>query len=478
VSSQVAARPSVDSCWTAWPCEVLVGLGAREVMARIGQAEAAQTRLAVEQARDMAMLRDLRLAEQAAELAGASRSVAAQAAAFDEHGWVASEIGMTLGLSPTQVRARLDFVDALERYPRVAALTAQGGAPVWTLQRLVDHLDELSGVVSTQRLGEVEAQTVAWLQAGRRTVAQLNRRMRRIIAQARAEAGLGSDDDAAQAHTQREVRVRSRGDGTADVWARLPEPDALAVAAALATATAARGKTGPADECRTLAQRRADVLVACVTGVPALYGLAADVPVDRAGAGTGAGPGVGARIDVTIPVRTLTGEGESPGEVPGYGVVPSATARDLAATPGASFRGVLFDADTGRLVGLAPDLGRVHWVHASQPAATYQHPPVMDALLQVRDVRCRAPGCGRVAANCDADHINPWPAGQTSLTNTCCLCRYHHRLKTHAVGWQVQPGDDDALVWTTPTGHSTTTEPHDYRNDDPDSCPDDDEPPF
>lgn len=460
----------VDVCWPspAWSCEVRVGLGPAQLMALICEAEKTQTRLALQQAQDMAALRDVRVAEQRAELAGASRSVAAQAAAFDEQGWVASEIGMALGLSENQVRARLDFADATERYLHVGFLAAEGGAPVWTLQRLLEYLDELAAFVTPAELADAEAATVAWLRQGRRTVAQLNRRMRRIILRAKANAGLTSEDDAAQAHEQRDVRVRSRGDGTADVWARLPEPDALAVAAALKAATAGDRPDG---EARTVAQRRADVLVASVTGEPALYGCADDLVGDISGPSDAAGGRrVAARIDVTIPVRTLAGQSESPAEVPGYGLVPSVTARDLATTPGASFRGVLFDADTGRLVGLAPDLGRVHWVQASRPGAGYQHPPVMDALARARDVRCRAPGCGRAAARCDCDHVEPWPAGSTTLGNTCCLCRYHHRLKTHAAGWRVEPAagtaDDDGLTWTTPTGHTATTEPHDYREDD------------
>lgn len=451
-----------DVMWapSARPFEVLAGLSASELMSMIEHAEVAQTRLAFQQAQDMAALRDKRVAEQRVELADVSRSVAAQAAAVDEQGWVATEIGMALGLSENQVRGRIDFADALGRYPHVALLAAQGAAPVWTLQRLLEHLDELSGLVSLDALAEIEAATVDWLRGGRRTVAQLNRRMRRLILRAKAESGLTGDDEVAGAHAERDVRVRSRGDGTVEVWARLPEPDALAVAAALRAATS--GAPTEDDE-RTVAQRRADTIVAAVTGQAALYGCSDDRPAWAAADRTG----VAARIDVTIPVRTLTGAGGSPGEVPGYGLVPSGTARDLASTPGAVFRGLLFDADTGRLVGLAPDLGSVHWVQASQPGTAYAHPPVMDALARARDVRCRAPGCGRAAAGCDCDHVEPWPSGPTSLANTCCLCRYHHRLKTHARGWRVEGAGDDGLTWTTPSGRTATTEPHDYREDEP-----------
>lgn len=457
----------VDLCWARGEYEVCSFSLADVLLTSIQQAEAAATKAALAQARDMARLRDLRLAEQAEALEGVSQGVAATAAAFDEEAWVATEIGMTLGVTEAQVRARLDWVDALERYAQVRALTADGAAPAWTTQRLVSLLDELAAFVSKAELDEVENDLVAWLRMGRRTVAELSRRMRRVILRAKARATVSRQEDEADAHAEREVRVSSRGDGTADLWARLPESDALAVAAVLKSSTSGARPDG---ESRTVAQRRADALVAAVTGAPGLYGTLDDLP---AGADDMTGSDAGAprpRIEVTIPVRTLTGQGEAPGEVRGYGLVPSVTARDLAGTPGASFHGVLFDVDTGRLVGLAPDLGRVHWVADCVPAAGYAHPPVMEALLTARDRRCRAPGCLRAAATCDNDHIRPWPGGPTTMTNSCCLCRYHHRLKTHAVGWRVQRTDDDAeeaLTWTTPTGRTVVTTPHDYRLDDP-----------
>ena len=466
--SAMQTPAAVDLCWPTRSYEIAEFSPAQTLLARMEQAEAAATMAALAQARDMASLRDLRLAQQAEALEGSSRTVAAAAAAFDETGWVATEIGMALGLSDAQVRARLDWVDALDRYPHAHALAADGAAPAWTTQRLVDQLDELAAFVSSAELAEVEAQVVEWLREGRRTVAQLNRRMRRIILRAKAQADVADNHDESAAHAERDVRVRSRGDGTADVWARLPEPDALAVAAALrATTSGARQD----DDSRTVAQRRADALVAAVTGAPGLYGSLGDAPVacDIA-CGDDAEARVQPRIEVTIPVRTLTGQGEAPGEVRGYGVVPSVTARDLAGMPGASFHAVLFDIDTGRLVGLAPDLGRVHWVAESEPAAGYRHPPVMEAIVTARDRRCRAPGCLRAATSCDNDHVRPWPDGPTSVTNTCCLCRYHHRLKTHATGWRVACAADDdvdGLTWTTPTGRTAVTTPHDYRDDDP-----------
>ncbi|HEX2075002.1 MAG TPA: HNH endonuclease signature motif containing protein [Geodermatophilus sp.] len=59
----------------------------------------------------------------------------------------------------------------------------------------------------------------------------------------------------------------------------------------------------------------------------------------------------------------------------------------------------------------------------------------------------------------DIDHGRSWPEGHTDCDNLCCLCRRHHRLKTHARGWRfvLLPGGE--LQVTTPSGISRTTTP-------------------
>lgn len=76
--------------------------------------------------------------------------------------------------------------------------------------------------------------------------------------------------------------------------------------------------------------------------------------------------------------------------------------------------------------------------------------------VRARDRHCRFPGCRRAAAQCDLDHVIPYPAGSTSEQNLAALCRYHHRLKTHT-GWTVTPRADHRLDWTSPRGHTYTT---------------------
>jgi len=497
------------SVWARWEGVHAAGETDVAIAGRIADLEALLTQLQAWQARELRTLRAMRLAEQESVHGPDPRPER-----VDPDGWLPSEVGFALGLSEAQVRARLAFGAGLERFPQAAVLIAQGALPGWTATRLLDHLTDLAALLTADRLAEVEAATVAWLRTHPRTVGQLNARMKRLLVRARAEydaahptadrpdqpsdapdpgsdsPGYALDSAVTARHADRRVAVRPLGDGCAELWALLPEPDALAVLAALDEA-APRLVDLPADagETRTRAQRRADVLVSALTGAPACYGRADDVPADRR-----AGAGVGALIEVSVPVQTLTGRSLEPGHTPGYGPVHPLTCRDLAAGAatgsGPAGRAVLYDPATGRLLGLAGkvDLGPIAWA-ADLPASTgYQHPTGVAAAAQARDRSCRAPGCTRPARHCDIDHVTPWPDGPTSLANAAVLCRYHHRLKTHAPGWTVGfgsgHGDDEALIWTGPTGLARATGPHDHRPDGQGEHPSDgasevvDHPPF
>jgi hypothetical protein len=47
----------------------------------------------------------------------------------------------------------------------------------------------------------------------------------------------------------------------------------------------------------------------------------------------------------------------------------------------------------------------------------------------------------------------------TDCANLCCLCRRHHRLKTHASGWFFRLDADGALLVTTPSGVTRISRP-------------------
>ncbi|MCZ2829259.1 HNH endonuclease signature motif containing protein [Modestobacter sp. VKM Ac-2986] len=90
----------------------------------------------------------------------------------------------------------------------------------------------------------------------------------------------------------------------------------------------------------------------------------------------------------------------------------------------------------------------------------YTSTPAQRRFVQARDRTCRHPGCRRPAARTDLDHVHAHAdGGVTDCSNLCCLCRRHHRLKTHAPGWRFTMTADGTLSVTTPSGVTRTTHP-------------------
>ncbi|HEY0508870.1 MAG TPA: HNH endonuclease signature motif containing protein, partial [Blastococcus sp.] len=113
------------------------------------------------------------------------------------------------------------------------------------------------------------------------------------------------------------------------------------------------------------------------------------------------------------------------------------------------------------------------------PVDRYAPTPAHRRFTSTRDRTCRHPGCHHDAAWADLDHVLPHnQGGATACENLCCLCRRHHRLKTHARGWSFSMAPDGTLTVTTPSGVTRTTHPPGLREPDrPRPSPDDDDPP-
>jgi hypothetical protein len=79
-----------------------------------------------------------------------------------------------------------------------------------------------------------------------------------------------------------------------------------------------------------------------------------------------------------------------------------------------------------------------------------------------RDLTCRFPGCDAPAQVCDIDHTKPYPHGPTHPSNNKLYCRNDHLLKTFyaGFGWTDRQLPDGAVTFTTPTGHTYSTQPH------------------
>jgi len=141
-------------------------------------------------------------------------------------------------------------------------------------------------------------------------------------------------------------------------------------------------------------------------------------------------------VNLTIDLPTLLGLNENPGQLSGYGAIPAAVARELAAD--GKWRKFITDPTTGNLL----DFGR----------ESYLPPQALRDFLLARDKTCRFPGCRRSGIKGEIDHVIPWEeGGETSRRNLGLLCKRHHQLKTHG-GWKLESFEDGSCEWSSPVG--------------------------
>jgi hypothetical protein len=143
---------------------------------------------------------------------------------------------------------------------------------------------------------------------------------------------------------------------------------------------------------------------------------------------------------------------EVAGQKPHLSVTASVSTlmKDPGAPPGDLEWSQPITADTVRRVACDCAMTRVLLGPNSEPIdvgrCTRTIPPALRRALVVRDKHCRFPGCDRPADWCDGHHLIHWvDGGETSLANTCLLCRRHHRF-VHELGWQLTWGDGGELI--------------------------------
>ncbi len=239
------------------------------------------------------------------------------------------------------------------------------------------------------------------------------------------------------------------------------------------------------------------------------------------GPGVNGRPGTGtlpARIHLTIPLATLLGLADHPGEASGFGPVDAALARDMAnraAThPSTSWCLTVTDPDGRALAhgcarpgprrkprrgttresgppgnGMGPPGDYGTWrlpsgllgLRQDNPELTFDLDPIavtdcdhryqasahdpsdrLRHLVEIRDAECTWPPCRRAARRCDFEHAIPWEqGGKTCACNGGPRCRHHHRQK-QAPGWKLTQDLPGYHTWTTPSGRSYTSGPATY----------------
>ena len=398
------------------------------------------------------------------------------------HDSAVAEVGLMLTISARNAACRVSEAGSLcTRLPATLA-ALEAGRITLGKARVIDA-ETLN--LSDEHTAAVEQRVL--VKARQQTPGQLRAATRRAV--------LATDPAAAQrraerARRERGVRIWPESDGMATLCAYLPAADAVSVYAVLDEY--ARHDGAPGDE-RSMDARRADALVDLVlspvgsgsqttsgisdhTGEP---GDAADPARERFPAAAIIGPagcrcecgrcrrGGGVDVRITIPYTTLLGADDQPGELAGYGPIPAAVARDLAA--GGTWRRILTDPASGRPV----DYGTIR----------YRPPEHLAGLVITRDQTCQFPGCRVPAHRCDLDHSIPHnPAdgtGPTSEFNLGPRCRHHHQVK-QIPGWSVTQHPDGCTTWVTPTGHVYHSQPPPLTDPEPlttSPVPDPDEPP-
>lgn len=331
-----------------------------------------------------------------------------------------------------------------ERLPRLFDRVMAGVLPAWKARQIAEQTIPLNAAAADY----VDAQLAPFAHK-----IGLTRALRCVAA-----AILRHDPDlaaarAAEAAEGRGVWIDDRIDGTSEITAVTGTPDARAVDQALNALATTLGELGDTDPRQV---RRAKALGILADPQAALdLGAAADSSPATAGP---AGPAT------TTPSRRTPGNRPTPLHVHLHldavnGVLSAEGTGHLARVGGVGPRALraveawLRDLAPGAMVKLTPVIDLADNISVD----AYEAPDRLRAQVDERDDCCRFPRCGR-NGRYDLDHIDPYvdpndggPPGETSTANLARLCRFHHRVKTHAT-WTYERVHDAGVLWTSPLG--------------------------
>ena len=340
---------------------------------------------------------------------------------------VAAEISAAQNISRGRAGNQIHLARVLrDELPAVAAVFATGAIDY----RMVDTIIGRTDNVDPDRKAAVDAaiarHCVKWM------------RLSRPKLRDRVDLWVTKHDPAAvrvpaKVDDARYVEVSETSAGMAGIWANVHATDAALVDAALDALAATVCDLDP----RTKAQRRAD---ACGALARRQDTMACLCGTDDCAAASERRAVREIVINVLAEQATLDGASEQPGYLPGFGVLPAESVRDLAAW--ATIKPVTLPGD--------------------QCAPGYRPTAAQAAFIRWRDLTCRFPDCDAPAEACDIDHSTPYPYGPTHPSNTKLYCRTHHLVKTFyaGFGWTDRQFPDGTVTWTAPTGHTYATQPH------------------
>jgi hypothetical protein len=365
-----------------------------------------------------------------------------------------AELGTTLGISTTAAKKLIGHaLELRHRLPRLWAQVHAGQVPAWRARAVADTTIHSSPALTREAAGFVDAQVAAV--AGRIGSAQLDRLVAETIRRYDlATADPASDPEDGYLHVDpRHVTVDTDDvhyAGTLRIEAEVDIADALDLDRAVAHHAATQKALGselPLDARRAKALgdlARTQTALDLLGGEPGQDRVSADAETDE--------PRLPAARQVVIHAHF---DASFSGDTTVFG--PTGRMEN-------GQRLVLLEqiqswcADTRTEVTIKPVID----LNTELTAQVYKVPADIREQVQLRDRACVFPGCTRPARRCDVDHIVEYDhdaeaegrpqLGPTTTSNLACLCRFHHRLKTHSA-WRYTMVEPGIFEWTSPHGH-------------------------
>jgi hypothetical protein len=373
------------------------------------------------------------------------------------------ELGAVLGMSSTGAKKLIGHaLELRHRLPQLWAQVQSGVVPAWRARSVAEVTIHTTPALTPEAAAFVDSQVAAV--AGRVAPAQLDRLVAEAIKRYDlAEADPAADPEDGHLHVDpRHVTIHDEDvhfAGTMRLEAELDIADALDLGHAVSRGAAALKALGSTE---SLDVRRAKALGDLARTQAALE-LSAGATTEPDTATEGAATDLSPAREVVIHAHFAA---STVGESTAFG--PTGRMEE-------GQRLVLLEqvkawcGDTHTKVTIEPVID----LNAELTASGYEIPDRIREQIALRDRTCVFPWCTRPARRSDVDHIvaydhdadaegRPQP-GSTTTSNLACLCRSHHRLKTHTA-WHYRMLEPGAFIWTSPHGHC-------YRRDDTGTTP-------
>ncbi|WP_165354318.1 HNH endonuclease signature motif containing protein [Nocardioides glacieisoli] len=358
-----------------------------------------------------------------------------------------AELGTVLGMSSTSAKKLIGHaLELRHRLPRLWSQVQSGRVPAWRARSVAETTIHSTPSLTREAAAFVDAQVAAV--AGRVGPAQLDR----LVAETIKRYDLAAPDPAADpedGYLSVDPRHATLHDddvhfaGTMRFEAELDIADALDLNQALSQKAAEQKALGSTE---SLDVRRAKALGDLARTQTAL---------DLHTAGQGS-----SRTEDKLPVaREVVLHAHFPAESVGEQTVFGPIGRLEEGQ-----RLVLLDqlqswcGDSRTKITIKPVID----LNAHLTAPGYDIPDRIRDQVILRDRTCVFPWCTRPARGCDVDHVIAYDhdaaaegqaqPGPTTSANLACLCRFHHRLKTHTA-WRYRMVAAGVFEWTSPHGH-------------------------